>query len=422
MKKTIKNITLGLLLAFAIFQLTSCGYEPVFYGIMHDVAPEEATVNGNITSISRCLINSEEYLVLSNGGSLSYKPITSSKHGEWKTSNIKFKFKFHHYNYFATSSEGEGHIGEQILHVIADQSNIYLLTASFKQDNEYGVVLPDTINFWTCPLDSLLSNNAEIWTNIAEGNRELFPTGFDSVNSQLRMDFNLFYTNSPQPEHRKAFLSVSSSDSADVKYYTLNGSQAPQEFTPSNYIKVSDLSYKINAAFYIGDTLYFTDSQAVSTNETAQAPATLACIAGSKKNSDKKYDLFSFDGSGDPVSFIALASPAASLAFTADSLLIGKGNYSSVYTSNGGIDRVLLDSEFGKPLSETANFENNAKYQFTSSYILMTLINADPSKKEADSNLYTTISYRGSGSSSSASFYNVGLWSYYPARGNWNRE
>ena len=422
MKNTIKNITLALLLAFAAVQFTACGYEPVFYGIMNDVAPEEATVNGNITSISRCTINSEEYLVLSNGGSLSYKPVTSSKHGDWKTSNIKFKFKFHHYNYFPTSSEPEGHIGEQILRVIADESNLYLLTSTFKQDNEYGVVLPDSINFWTCKLDDLLSNNADIWTNIAADNRSLFPTGFDSATSQLLMDFSLFYTNSPQPEHRKAYLSVMDSATAKVSYYLLKGSQAPEEITPSNYVKLNELSTKINSAFYIGDTLYFTDSLAVSTNETSQADATLACIAGIKKNSNKKYDLFSYEGSGDPVSFIELSSPVASLAFTADSILIGKGNYTSVYTSNGGIDRVLLDSEFGKPLSETAAFENNAKYQFTSSYILMTLLNADPSQKEADSCLYTTISYRGSGSSSSASFYNVGLWSYYPKRGNWNRE
>ena len=421
MKKTIKNIAFGFLLALAAISFASCGHDAVFYGIMHDVAPEAATVSGNITSIVRCTIDSNEYLVVSSGGNLLYKPITSSKHGEWKQDNIKFPFKFHHYNYFATKTEGEGHIGQQILKVIADESNIYILTADFKQDNEYGVVIPQTIYFWTCSLNSLLSNNPDIWTNLAEGS-ELFPTTFDSSTSQLQMDFNLFFTNTPKPEHRKAFLSVTTTENKETKvsYYVLNGASAPAAQDCSNYVKLYEKSEKINSAFYIGNTLYFTDSIAAATNETAQADATLACIGGVTKV-EKKFDLFSYDGTNTPASFIKLDSPIASLAFTADSILIGKGSYSETYTSNGGIDRVLLD-ESGKPLNETADFENNAKYQFTSSYILMNLLCVDPSQKEADSNLYAAISYRGSGSSSSASPKDVGLWSYYPSRGNWNRE
>lgn len=420
MKKMIKNIATGLLLIFAALQFTACGYEPVFYGIMHDVAPEAATVNGNITTIARCSISSEEYLVLSNGGSVTYKPITSSKHGEWKTENIKLPFTNHHYNYFATSTEGEGHIGQQILKLIADEANIYLLTASFRQDNEFGVVLPDQIYLWTCPLNSLLANDAQAWTDISKDS-DLFPTSFDSSTSQLQMNFNLFFTNSPKSGHRKAFLSVTDSQTDTTSYYILNGASAPSTQECTNYVKLYDQSKKINSAFYIGNTLYFSDSSAVTTNETLTADATLACIAGVTANSNKNFDLFTYNGTGTPEQFIEIGSPITSLAFTADSILIGKGSYTSSYTSNAGIDRVLLD-EAGKPQKETSDFENNAKYQFTSAYIVMTLLNADPSKTEAAANLYATISYRGSGSSSAASFNNVGLWSYYPSRGNWNRE
>jgi hypothetical protein len=52
----------------------------------------------------------------------------------------------------------------------------------------------------------------------------------------------------------------------------------------------------------------------------------------------------------------------------------------------------------------------------------MSLLCADPSKTEAQSSLYATITYRGAGTSSSATPANIGLWSYYPLRGNWNRE
>ena len=420
MKKIIRNIITGLLLSLAVLQFTACGYEPVFYGIMHDVAPEEATVNGNITSIARCSIKSEEYLVLSNGGSVSYKPVSSSKHGEWKTNNIKLPFKNHHYNYFPTSTEGEGHIGQQILQLIADENNIYLLTASFKQDNEYGVVLPNQIYCWTCPLNSLLDNDAQAWTDISKDS-DFFPTEFDSSTSQLKMGFNLFFTNAPKPEHRKAFISVQDSKTAEISYYRLNGAEAPVTEDCTNYEKLYKLSSKINSAFYIGDTLYFSDSLSVATNETAENNATFACIAGVTKNNNKKFDIFTYEGPDTLTSFIELGSPIASLAFTADSLIVGKGSYTTTYTSNGGIDRILLD-ENGKPQKETVDFDNNAKYQFTSAYIVMTLLNADPSKTEAESNLYATISYRGSGNSSAASFNNIGLWSFYPSRGNWNRE
>ena len=206
MKKIIRNIITGLLLSLAVLQFTACGYEPVFYGIMHDVAPEEATVNGNITSIARCSIKSEEYLVLSNGGSVSYKPVSSSKHGEWKTNNIKLPFKNHHYNYFPTSTEGEGHIGQQILQLIADENNIYLLTASFKQDNEYGVVLPDTFYLWTEPLSSLFSGSTESWVNLVEGNEALSLQNLTIHKVRLKWDFRSSLQTHQSPKTEKLFF------------------------------------------------------------------------------------------------------------------------------------------------------------------------------------------------------------------------
>ena len=431
MKKSLTKITLGLLLLLAAFTFNSCGYEPVFYGIMHDVVPEEATVNGNITSIARCTIGSEEYLMLSGGDKLKYKKLDSAVHGEWTSDKIKLPFKAHHNNYFPTSSEGEGHIGQQILRVFADTNNIYLLTASYKQDNEYGVVLPDTFYMWTAPLASILGD-AE-WKNIAElyKDKELFGSSVNSSLSQVETDFSFFFTNTIQPQNRKVFMAVTKSGSSETSYYLLNGSEEPQECTAtvtgSNFIKTKDESTKANCAFYLGSTLYFADSFTCATNETAADAATFACLAGisiSKDSSEynSNSDLYIFDGTNkSKVIEDGVGSPIASLAFTANSLLIGKGSYNSTYTTNGGISRILLD-ENGKPLAELAEFENNAKYQFTSAYIVMTLLCADPTKNEADACLYATLSYRGSGNSSSASFNNVGLWSYYPGRGNWNRE
>lgn len=420
MKKNIKTITLGLLLAVLTFSFVSCGYEPVFYGIMHDVAPEEATVSGNISAIARCTIGSDEYLVLSSGGSLMYKKLLVSQHGEWTDDNIVLPFTLHHYNYFSTSTESSGHIGQQILRVIADEANLYLLTASFKQDDEYGVVLPETIFMWACPLSSLFSGNTSAWKNIAASKPELFPTRLENSESQFLMDFALFYTNSPIKTHRKAYLSVTNSSSEAVSYYCLNGTADPVKDdtigTGANFIKLSEENAKVSSAFYIEDTLYFSDSPVAVTNETLSTNATQACLSGV----DEKKELYILNKDDSKATkLLTLGSPVSCLAYTADSIIIGEGSYSSNYSSNGGIDRILLDSN-GNPQKTVSDFDNNAKYQFTSAYIVLTLICADPSKKEAEASLYASISYRGS--NSNASFSDVGLWSYYPARGNWNRE
>ena len=423
MKKTLKNLAAGLLLTFFALSFVACGHEPVFYGIMHDVVPEKATVSGNITTIVRATVNSQEYLFISGGASLAYKPLSSAQHGEWTSANIALPFVHHHYNYFATDTEGEGHIGEQIFRVIADQNYIYLLTSTLKQDNEYGLVIPETINMWACPLSSIFSGNAADWTNIAANNTALFPSRFETSESKFIMDFDLFYTNTPNPAHRKAFLSVTDTAAGTYTYYALAGAANPVSQDCSNAIKVLTDSKKILSAFYVGDTLYFSDSPVVCTNETASANASLACLSGVNSSISATEDLYLFKaGDSAAAKFFTAGSPVASLAFTADSLLIGKGSYSSTYTSNGGIERILLDASTGIPGNTTAEFENNATYQFTSSYILMALLCTDPTKKEAEAILYATISYRGSSTSSSASFTDVGLWSYYPARGNWNRE
>ena len=234
------------------------------------------------------------------------------------------------------------------------------------------------------------------------------------------MDFALFYTNSPIKTHRKAYLSVTNSSSEAVSYYCLNGTADPVKDdtigTGANFIKLSEENAKVSSAFYIEDTLYFSDSPVAVTNETLSANATQACLSGV----DEKKELYILNKDDSKATkLLTLGSPVSCLAYTADSIIIGEGSYSSNYSSNGGIDRILLDSN-GNPQKTVSDFDNNAKYQFTSAYIVLTLICADPSKKEAEASLYASISYRGS--NSNASFSDVGLWSYYPARGNWNRE
>ena len=425
MEKQSKRLFKAIIFALALSLLSSCGYEPVFYGIMHDVLPEDATVNGNITSIARASTNpsdpAAEYIFLSGGGALKYKTLASSQHGDWKVVQ-NLPFALHYYNYFPSSTTPEGHIGQQILRVLADRDYLYLLSASYTTDTEYGIVLPEKFYLWSCPLSKILNTKSDDWVDLTKDKQALFITQYKSSEGSFQTYFNFFMTNSPNPAHRKAYFVQTPADQ-DAKYYALEGTslrEISSIASEGTFIAVNKDNTRANSAFYLGDTLYFSDSLVVTTNASSSSPANLACLAGISTSYYSTRELFTFDGS-QTQSLLETDTPIASLMMTADSILIGKGSYTSSYTSNGGIDRVLLQAD-GKPENTISDFTNNAKYQFTSAYIMMAMLCADPSKSEAEADLYAAVTFRGTSGSSSASFDNIGLWSYYPGRGNWNRE
>ncbi len=426
MKKTYKYSILTIILAVTALAFSSC-YSPIFYGIMNDVPPEKATVSGNITTIARCLVDGEEYLFLNGNGALMYKKLNADKHGEWKTYSA-LPFELHHYNYYYSASAKDGHEGQQVLRVIADKNNIYLLTVSYETNTEYGIVLPKNFYLWTRSLNGILEGTKDDWTDLAANAGEtVFPTKKNTEEGSFETYFNLIYTNSPDPNHRMAFLRATDPETKEDSYYLLQGNAAltkTSSIGASNYIATDTdkKNTRVNSAFYIGSTLYYSDSQVVCTNETKDKAATYACLSSSDTNYNSTKKLYLFEGDASSMSLIVEAGSAiASLAITADSIIIGEGSYNASYTSNGGIQRVELDSS-SKPKKELAKFINNAEYQFTSAYIVMSLLCADPSKTEDQASMYATITYRGAGTSSSATPANIGLWSYYPTRGNWNRE
>ena len=119
-------------------------------------------------------------------------------------------------------------------------------------------------------------------------------------------------------------------------------------------------------------------------------------------------------------SSLSAGSTVSALMPCADALIIGRGNFSSSSTVSGGIRKTSLTD--GIPGTELIDFDTNASFQISTAYYVTALINTTPDKNEEDSNLYAAITYIGTGTSTSVSAKNKGLWSYYPERGNWNRE
>lgn len=443
--KALKNTLIGLA---GVVLLSSC-FDPIFYNVMQDVPPEEATVSGNIVSIARYQISGEEYLFLAADGGIRYKKADITAHGNWKTyPKEKLPFELHSYDYYG-ESDGSGnskHKGEQIIKVLADSSTLYVVTAEYNNNDSEGISYPCHFNIWGTDLsagtDGVATDNT--WVNIFKtanaDNSILRYHKVENTTKRYYIDFNVFSTNSPKNEHRKVFVR---SGSSNAKIYELAGASeitapAAAEVAAVFADGTKDSSF-VDGAAYLGDTLYFTDGFAVCNDETSTENAKNIYFAydendESVENTKKDYHsskiLYKFDGTtAEPVfnrdkdnsKSYELSGSIISLSVTSDSILIGMGDISLITgVSRGGIAKADIIN--GNVDTKTTSFTTNASTQFSSGYSLFSILTVDPSEKELDAIIYTTIGFKGAGTSTSVSYDNVGLWSYYPERGNWNRE
>ncbi|MBS7294515.1 MAG: hypothetical protein KIG96_03865, partial [Treponema sp.] len=191
MKKILKTLALSLL--FIPF-IAGCK-APVFYEIMRDVAPEEATVNGVITSITRYKSDTEKLVTFSSDG-LIWKDKDGTAHGQWSC--------------FPDSNQLSG----KIIKTAADKSNLYVVTITFHEDVEKGLNLPDAATLWCYNNDSWGKVNTP---KLNPGN------------------FNIFCTNDVENNNRSAYLRI------DNKVYELSGNDFPETknvTTTGNYNSV----------------------------------------------------------------------------------------------------------------------------------------------------------------------------------------
>ena len=409
-----KKTTLFIVLASIIF-ITGC-QQPIYEAIREDVAPEEATVSGDITNITRYKIGSEEYLFLAADGGLRYKRADNATHGSW--SKFPVPFSLNQYDY-----DGSTYSGEQILTVLANSDYLYLITAKNAHTEIEGYTYPANIKLWGAKITSTTAKTD--WTLVTENNTVLFPIAETEVSSSTtyyESKFRVFQTNAPQQAHRHAFVRSYNSTDKKWHYYELTGldefdeSTMPAEYTISGIIDPSPSSAEdyvpvATSVVYFNGGLKFFTSTVAATNETYDADADLYFYS----DSNTLY----YNDSDDTTTSRSLEGKTTiySLATTADSIIIGYG-YPGSNTStpkSGGIGRAVYNADGNL---EITTFDNNATFQITSSYIVLALINATPDKTESESNLYAAITFYGTGSG----FSNIGLWSYYPSRGNWNRE
>lgn len=400
---------------FSCLFLTGC-FNPVFYEIRKDVKPEPKTIYGPVNQLTRVTANDNtEYLVLAANKGVRYKKAESTGHDSWVSIN-NLPFDLVHYSNSSKSIEGE-----YIAGVYSSEDTLYMLSIVYDIDEDIGRTYPKKCTLWGTQDISTKGWNEKVnWTAIVSG-EDYFPiyyqdTGFFSA-------FSIFQTNSIEKANRHVYLrkgnhGALNSKYETVTYYELSGTSTPAEITiPLD--KIVDITKEedsciYSAIYFNGDVLFF-NSPAATTNETNTTAA------------DKFY--YSVDNKiyygttkENVASTLTASNKISTLAVCSDVLLIGCADYNttSVNGTKGGIYKTTLEA--GIPGKALVDFSTNAKFQIPSSYYVTVLLNATPENSELESCLYCGTQIYGTDTSSTASFDNVGLWSYYPGRGNWNRE
>ena len=352
MKKNV--LTAACLATMLAFVATAC-HDVIFDEIRKEVKLADAQVSGDINSIVRFGMGGKEYLFVQSGNiyckELKADPTTSEPYeGQWKKTT-------------------KGDIGNGIvIGLAADTAYLYALAVRIEEDEDEG-------ENYSAEQMLYCSTDGNEWKKI---NLTLPPKGPNT----------LFCTNSPNPEHRKAFLNTNGT------VYALDGESATEYNT-------GDIKPK--SCVWFGGGVTFSAAEAATTNETADTEATL--WYDYDKDDSKKILIH-----GKVEDTKNIGYTIHSLACTKDFLLAG---------TDGGL--LYFGLENGLPTGSTDS-GTNVSSTLSSYYEVHSVLAVDPSLPAKGGDIYGTTVFSGTSSNTGASADNQGLWAYYPGRGHWNRE
>ena len=439
-----KKIFLSISIAAAVFGFTSC-YDAIFYNIRTEVPLEDGVINGYTNSIVRYQEpDGTEFLYLQNGN-VYYKQISDDTDNLTKNQN--------HDKWTKDSSAPEG-----ISYSYFDQEFSGTYSCKLASDSNYVYLLGATPEYDESSSRNILKNfklycysKENGWKSVDAVNTILKKYESTLAEDKYMMDssIQLFCTNTPQNAHRKAYIRIGGGSPyyswmSDKQTYgsdftvkdgvmncgiiELNGTDTDiANVVPLGDGKIGTLEKTgagkdTTSAVYANGKVYFLDYLASSTNETKNKEADYIYLGNGKTlywfetasvSSVKALDAAPVGKS------TGCADSILSMCVTNDSIILG--------TYEEGAYRIKTNS--GKPETSTSDFTTNADSVMYNPYIVRMLFCTDPSLGETDdgSALYSALQFRYTESSASASYKNVGLWSYYNSeenghRNNWNKE
>lgn len=387
MKKLSKSI-ISVFIFSAISLFTSCN-GVVFNTIREEVKLSDAQIQGTVHSLIRVTDSSDkkEYLYLSANPVVWKKDIdkavkkggtdptdyTTSEHGHWLTASRPGN----NYVRLAANRNGEIYSLSSIVKEVTDDGEMEEISRELKY------------------LDT--SDKDALWQTVTFAD--------ESISSEISSASSIFCTNTPKYKNRYAFVRI------DGKIYKLEGGKATliEESSEYNFTSgdnsTSIYSSASGVSTFDGRIFYFTESAAITSNESYNSDATMIYYASSttvyyRAAGDSGWTAVSCD-----------SSAIRSIAVTKDKLLLG---------TTSGLDNTALNE--GKPTGSATTISANATSTLSSSYIVPILLTIDPTKSDTATDIYAASNFEGNPSSTSATRKNASLWSYYPSRTKWNRE
>lgn len=473
-----KKIIIGVfVLAVSLFGFTGC-YDAIYQNIRDEIELTTQKMPGFINNIARYNNVGEQYLFLTNGV-IKYKNAKDAEHGKWNELSGNGLPGSVHYVFEDTKFKGF-----YFSKIIADQKYVYALGFEPTYDTDNSRNVPKELKvYYTEPA---LENGKMQWKEITELSNKIneYQNEIDKIdddNYGMAISCHLFGTNSVNPEHRVAFLRVGGGSpylgnarNEKSSLYKLNGETvepAAEVSSTSTGADSGDYCYSefdldTLSVVYFGGKYHFMNYLNAETNEgttdssgTARTEPTYVYFGDNGHNlyyfsvddfnvrpeefkkmfkyprAEYRLDkvkefvtaptnLLSKNGESSGYLENVSDSNVISIAVTSDSLLLGTGSnrsYNSSASNGSGAVRIEIDQSTGKP-TKTGSFTTKADNVMRSPYIVRALLAVDPSKKETETSIYSSMDYIYTATSAGTNSTNRGLWAYYPEKREWNRE
>lgn len=476
-----KKIIIGVfVLAVSLFGFTGC-YDAIYQNIRDEIELTTQKMPGFINNIARYNNGKEQYLFLTNGV-IKYKNAKYAEHGKWNELSGNGLPGSVHYVFEDTKFKGfyfSKIIADQkYVYALGFEP-------TYDTDNSRNVPKELKVYYTEPVLENgqLKMTWNEIKTLSEEINK--YQNEIDKIdddNYGMAISCHLFGTNSVNPEHRVAFLRVGGGSpylgnarNEKSSLYKLNGETvepAAEVSSTSTGADSGDYCYSefdldTLSVVYFGGKYHFMNYLNAETNEGTtdsegnirseptyvyfgdngdnlyyfsvadfnskpedfkkmfKYPRASYRLTDGKKQEVKAPNEF-LSEKGEVSGYIKDVSDSnvISIAVTSDSLLLGTGSnrsYNSSASNGSCAVRIEIDQSTGKPI-KTGSFTTKADNVMRSPYIVRALLAVDPSKKETETSIYSSMDYIYTATSAGTNSTNRGLWAYYPATGEWNRE
>lgn len=479
-----KKIIIGVfVLAVSLFGFTGC-YDAIYQNIRDEIELTTQKMPGFINNIARYNNGDEQYLFLTNGV-IKYKNAKYAEHGKWNELSGNGLPGSVHYVFEDTKFKGfyfSKIIADQKYVYALGFEPTYDTDNSRNVPKELKVYYTEPV----LENNQLKMTWNEIKTLSEEINKYQNEIDkIDDDNYGMAISCHLFGTNSVNPEHRVAFLRVgggspylgNSRNEASV-LYKLNGGDSKKvasitsenkENSDAGDFIYSEFDLDTLSVVYFGGKYHFMNYLNAETNEgttdsegNIRLEPTYVYFGDNGDNGDNLYyfsvadfnsksedfkkmfkypraeyrldkvkefvtaptNLLSKNGESSGYLENVSDSNVISIAVTSDSLLLGTGSnrsYNSSASNGSGAVRIEIDQSTGKP-TKTGSFTTKADNVMRSPYIVRALLAVDPSKKETETSIYSSMDYIYTATSAGTNSTNRGLWAYYPEKREWNRE